>query len=85
MTNQDIKEMVARFPFHTNNTIKRNVAIFIKAEYKRVDENDKGNGKWYKVHNEGDDCKYGTYMIDVENMLWRFPDMAEFYGSAPVD
>lgn len=54
---------------------------YIKSEFTHS-ENSRG-GKWYKVYYG--DSKYGRYMINIEDKLWRETSFDEFYGGAVVD
>jgi hypothetical protein len=54
---------------------------YIRAEFTQS-ENSHG-GIWHKVY--FGDSKYGRYMINIEDKLWRKTTFDEFYGGAVVD
>jgi hypothetical protein len=54
---------------------------FIKKNYTEGNS----EGKFYKVYREGNDAKYGHYMINPRTMHWRGSTFNEFYGGGIVD
>lgn len=54
---------------------------YIKSEFTQS-ENSRG-GVWHKVY--FGDSKYGRYMINIKDKLWRKTSFDEFYGGAVVD
>ena len=84
MTQQDIITLCksSRFP---NTGIPAEADKFIKANFTQVDRDAKGDGTWHKVYSENADCKYGAYMVEPEQGLWRHTDFFEFYGGAVID
>lgn len=80
MTNEDIIKKIDSTRAHIV-CISAEMDKFIKENYK------KGNseGKFYKVYREGNDAKYGHYMINPHTMCRRSSTFSEFYGGGIVD
>lgn len=80
MTNQDVINVCESARFHL---------ICISAEMDKFIQNNysEGNsdGKFYKVYREGNDAKYGHYMINPRTMKYRSSTFDEFYGGGIVD
>ena len=80
MTNEDVIKKVENARFHIV-CISEEMDKFIKKNYKEGDS----KGKFYKVYREGNDAKYGHYMINPHTMHWRDSTFDEFYGGGIVD
>lgn len=80
MTNKDVINTLESTRFHIV-CISEEMDKFIRENYK------KGNseGKFYKVYREGNDAKYGHYMVNPKTMCWRGSTFDEFYGGGIVD
>lgn len=80
ITNDDIIKVCESSKFHLI-CLTEEMDDFIKDNY--IKGND--NGKFYKVYKEGNDAKYGHYMINPRSMLMRSSTFDEFYGGGIVD
>ena len=68
-----------------NTSISQEAYDFIMKNYKKLSRDSVGNKKWVKVYIEGNDGKYGSFMICVDSKEWRNVSFDEFYGSGIVD
>lgn len=75
MTNQEIITHCESSKYHLV-VISKEMDDFIKKNY--TEGNDAG--KFYKVYREGNDAKYGHYMINPHTMHRRNSTFDEFYG-----
>lgn len=75
MTNEEIKNYCESYGYSCI-CISREMDDFIKKNY--TEGND--NGKFYKVYKEGNDAKYGHYMINPDTQHRRSSTFDEFYG-----
>ena len=75
MTNQDVINICESARYHLI-CISSEMDKFIKNNYS---EGNSG-GKFYKVYREGNDAKYGHYMINPHTMKRRDSTFDEFYG-----
>ena len=80
MTNEDVIKTVENARFHIV-CISEEMDKFIKKNYTEGNS----EGKFYKVYREGNDAKYGHYMINPHTMRWRGSTFDEFYGGGIVD
>lgn len=80
MTNEEVIKLCESTKFHLV-CISKEMDEFIKKNY--TDGND--DGKFYKVYREGNDAKYGHYMINPHTMHKRNSTFDEFYGGGIVD
>lgn len=80
ITNQDIIDICENAKFHII-CISEEVDSFIRDNYTDGDS----DGKFYKVYREGNDAKYGHYMINPHTMKKRNSTFNEFYGGGIVD
>ena len=80
MTNQDVINKCESTKFHII-CISEEMDSFIRNNYTKGDS----EGKFYKVYREGNDAKYGHYMINPHTMHWRGSTFHEFYGGGIVD
>lgn len=80
MTNEEViyKMQSENYNLHCIST---EMDKFIRENY--TEGND--NGKFYKVYREGNDAKYGHYMINPLTRHRRNSTFDEFYGSGIVD
>lgn len=75
MTNKDIIETLESTRFHIV-CISTEMDKFIRENYKEYNS----EGKFYKVYREGNDAKYGHYMVNPYTMCRRNSTFDEFYG-----
>lgn len=77
MTNDDVIKRIESQGKFGIQSITKEMDEFIKKNYT------KGNsdGKFYKVYRDGNDAKYGHYMVNPRTMYWRDSTFDEFYGS----
>lgn len=80
MTNDDVINKVSNYKWGIQS-ISKEMDEFIKQNYTEGNS----EGKFYKVYREGNDPKYGHYMINPETMKWRNSTFDEFYGGGIVD
>lgn len=80
MTNEDVIKKVES-SFLPCIRISKEMDAFIQENYTEGDS----KGKFYKVYREGNDAKYGHYMINPHTMHWRSSTFDEFYGGGIVD
>ena len=81
MTNDDVITFLAENAKWSCIAISTEMNDFIKKNYTEGDS----EGKFYKVYQEGNDAKYGHYMINPRTMKWRGSTFDEFYGGGIVD
>lgn len=82
MTNEDvIKTIELEYAKYHLICISTEMDKFIKENYKKGDS----AGKFYKVYREGNDAKYGHYMVNPYTQHWRGSTFDEFYGGGIVD
>lgn len=80
MTNEEIIKMCETSKFHLI-CIPEEMDKFIRENYTKGDS----EGKFYKVYRQGNDAKYGHYMINPVTKKWRGSTFSEFYGGGIVD
>ena len=80
MTNEDVIKALESKKFHLI-CISEEMDRFIRQNYTKGDS----EGKFYKVYRQGNDAKYGHYMVNPHTMKWRGSTFAEFYGGGIVD
>lgn len=80
MTNKDVIALCESSKYSLI-CISKEMDDFIHKNY--IGGND--NGKFYKVYREGNDAKYGHYMINPHTMHKRSSTFDEFYGGGIVD
>ena len=80
MTNTDVINKLENERFHIV-CISEEMDKFIRENYTERNS----EGKFYKVYREGNDAKYGHYMVNPRTMSWRGSTFAEFYGGGIVD
>lgn len=61
--------------------ISEEMDSFIEKNFKEGND----DGKFYKVYREGNDAKYGHYMVNPISGLYRSSTFDEFYGGGIVD
>lgn len=83
MTNEDVIKQVCGHPYYQHGcwSIPKEMDDFIRENYTKGDD----NGPFYKVYREGNDAKYGHYMINPRTMKWRNSTFDEFYAGGIVD
>jgi hypothetical protein len=81
MTNDDVITFLAENAKWSCIAISTEMNDFIKKNYTEGNS----EGKFYKVYREGNDAKYGHYMINPQTMKWRGSTFDEFYGGGIVD
>jgi len=80
MTNTEVINVCESSHFHLI-CISPEMDKFIKENYTKGDS----EGKFYKVYRQGNDAKYGHYMINPHTKCWRNSTFDEFYGGGIVD
>jgi hypothetical protein len=80
MTNEEIIKMCEFTKFHII-CIPEEMDKFIRKNYTEGNS----EGKFYKVYRQGNDAKYGHYMINPHTMHRRDSTFSEFYGGGIVD
>ena len=80
ITNEDVIKTVVNAIFLCF-CISKEMDKFIKENYTEGNS----EGKFYKVYREGNDAKYGHYMINPHTMRRRGSTFDEFYGGGIVD
>ena len=80
MTNTEVINVCESSHFHLI-CISPEMDKFIKENYTKGDS----EGKFYKVYRQGNDAKYGHYMINPHTKHWRNSTFDEFYGGGIVD
>jgi len=80
MTNAEVINTCESSRFHLI-CISPEMDKFIKENYTKGDS----EGKFYKVYRQGNDAKYGHYMINPRTKRWRNSTFSEFYGGGIVD
>lgn len=80
ITNEDVIKTVVNAIFPCI-CISKEMDKFIKENYTEGNS----EGKFYKVYREGNDAKYGHYMINPNTMRRRGSTFDEFYGGGIVD
>lgn len=80
MTNQDVIKKLEGERFHLV-CISEEMDKFIRSTYTKGDS----EGKFYKVYREGNDAKYGHYMVNPRTQHYRSSTFSEFYGGGIVD
>lgn len=80
ITNQDVINKCEYTQYHLI-CLSEEMDDFIKENY--TEGNDMG--KFYKVYRQGNDAKYGHYMINPHTMHKRDSTFSEFYGGGIVD
>lgn len=80
MTNEDVIKVCESAYFHII-CISKEMDDFIKKNYTEGNS----EGKFYKVYREGNDAKYGHYMINPHTMRRRGSTFSEFYSGGIVD
>lgn len=80
MTNEDVIKALESEKFHLI-CISEEMDRFIRQNYTKGDS----EGKFYKVYRQGNDAKYGHYMVNPHTMKWRGSTFDEFYGGGIVD
>lgn len=80
MTNTEVINTCESSRFHLI-CISPEMDKFIKENYVEGDS----EGKFYKVYRQGNDAKYGHYMINPRTKRWRNSTFSEFYGGGIVD
>ena len=75
MMNKEVINICESSKFHLI-CISKEMDKFIKNNYSEGND----SGKFYKVYREGNDAKYGHYMINPHTMHWRNSNFNEFYG-----
>ncbi len=80
MTNTEVINTCESSRFHLI-CISLEMDKFIKENYIKVNS----EGKFYKVYRQGNDTKYGHYMINPRTKRWCNSTFSEFYGGGIVD
>lgn len=80
MTNKDVIDKLESARFHIT-CLSAEMDRFIRENYKVGNS----EGKFYKVYREGNDAKYGHYMVNPHTMCRRSSSFDEFYGGGIVD
>lgn len=80
ITNEDVIKRVVN-AISPCICISKEMDKFIKENYTEGNS----EGKFYKVYREGNDAKYGHYMINPHTMHRRDSTFSEFYGGGIVD
>ena len=80
MTNEDVIKTLESERFHLV-CISEEMDRFIRDNYTKGDS----EGKFYKVYRQGNDAKYGHYMVNPHTMHYRSSTFDEFYGGGIVD
>lgn len=80
MTNTEVINVCESSHFHLI-CISSEMDKFIKENYAEGNS----EGKFYKVYRQGNDAKYGHYMINPRTKHWRNSTFDEFYGGGIVD
>lgn len=80
MSNQEVIDKVTSCKWSCI-CISKEMDAFIRENYTKGND----TGKFYKVYREGNDAKYGHYMINPITMHKRNSTFDEFYGGGVVD
>lgn len=81
MTNEEVIRHIEANGKYGIQSITEEMDRFIRKNYEEGDS----EGKFYKVYRQGNDAKYGHYMVNPRTMHWRGSTFDEFYGGGIVD
>ena len=74
MTNEDVIKKIEADGRFGIQSISVEMDKFIRENY----TNGNSEGKFYKVYRQGNDCKYGHYMVNPRTMHYRNSTFDEF-------
>jgi hypothetical protein len=81
MTNDEVIAHIEANGKYGIQSISEEMDKFIRSNYTEGNS----EGKFYKVYRQGNDAKYGHYMVNPRTMCWRNSTFDEFYGGGIVD
>jgi hypothetical protein len=81
MTNEEVITHIETNGKYGIQSISEEMDKFIRSNYTEGNS----EGKFYKVYRQGNDAKYGHYMVNPRTMCWRNSTFDEFYGGGIVD
>ena len=76
MTNEEVIAHIEANGKYSIQSISEEMDKFIRSNYTEGNS----EGKFYKVYRQGNDAKYGHYMVNPRTMCWRNSTFDEFYG-----
>lgn len=81
MINEEVISHIEANGKYGIQSISEEMDKFIRSNYTEGNS----EGKFYKVYRQGNDAKYGHYMVNPRTMCWRNSTFDEFYGGGIVD